>query len=142
MKIRIISKSGRVPEYKTKGSAGFDLEAFIEEDIELKPGERRLVPTGIFMELPEGYEAQVRARSGLAIKNGIGLVNGIGTVDADYRGEFLVPLINFGSESFLIKNGDRIAQVVINKFEQAEFELAESLEETGRGAGGFGHTGV
>lgn len=142
MKIRIISKSGVVPEYKTSGSAGFDLPAYLEESITLKPGERRLIPTGIFMELPPGYEAQVRARSGLVIKNGIGLVNGIGTVDSDYRGELLVPMINWGEKDFTIRDGDRIAQVVINKYEQATFELSESLDSTERGAGGFGHTGV
>lgn len=142
MKIRIISESRKIPEYKTKGSAGFDLEAFTEEDIILEPGERQLIPTGIFMELPEGYEAQVRARSGLAIKNGISLINGVGTVDADYRGEVKVPLVNLGAEPFTIKNGDRIAQVVISRFEQVQFELTESLEGTERGAGGFGHTGV
>ena len=142
MKIRIISKSGVVPEYKTSGSAGFDLPAYLEESITLKPGERRLIPTGIFMELPPGCEAQVRARSGLAIKNGIGLVNGIGTVDSDYRGELLVPMINWGEKDFTIRDGDRIAQVVINKYEQATFELSESLDSTERGAGGFGHTGV
>ena len=142
MKIRIISKSGVIPEYKTSGSAGFDLPAYLEESITLKPRERRLVPTGIFMELPPGYEAQVRARSGLAIKNGIGLVNGIGTVDSDYRGELLVPMINWGEKDFTIRDGDRIAQVVITKYEQATFELSESLDNTERGAGGFGHTGV
>ena len=142
MKIRIISKSGVIPEYKTSGSAGFDLPAYLEESITLKPGERRLVPTGIFMELPPGYEAQVRARSGLAIKNGIGLVNVIGTVDSDYRGELLVPMINWGEKDFTIRDGDRIAQVVITKYEQATFELSESLDNTERGAGGFGHTGV
>ena len=142
MKLRIISRSGKVPAYQTEASAGFDLEAYTEEKIELKPGERKLIPTGIFMELPAGYEAQVRARSGLAIKHGIGLINGIGTIDADYRGELKVPLINLGEETFVIENGDRIAQVVINKYEQAEFELTDSLNETERGAGGFGHTGV
>ena len=142
MKIRIISKSGKIPEYGTAGSAGFDLPAYLEEPIVLKPGERRLIPTGIFMELPQGYEAQVRARSGLAIKNGIGLVNGIGTVDSDYRGELLVPMINWGEKDFTIRDGDRIAQVVINRYEQATFELSESLDSTERGAGGFGHTGV
>lgn len=142
MKIRIISKSGRIPEYKTKGSAGFDLEALTDEEICLKPGERKLIPTGLFMELPEGYEAQVRARSGLAIKNGIGLINGIGTIDADYRGEICVPLINLGNKDFSVSNGDRIAQVVINKIEQADFELTDNLEETERGKGGFGHTGI
>jgi dUTP pyrophosphatase len=142
MNIKIISKSGRVPSYETAGSAGFDLPAFLEEPIVLRPGERRLIPTGIFMELPPGYEAQTRARSGLAIKHGIGLVNGVGTIDSDYRGELLVPLINWGTTDFTIKDGDRIAQVVIARYEQAEFTLAEELDSTERGAGGFGHTGV
>ena len=113
-----------------------------EGSIVLEKGKRMLVPTGIFIELPCGYEAQVRARSGLAIKNGIGLVNGIGTVDADYRGELKIPMINWGDEDFTINDGDRIAQVVIAKHERAEFELCEELGETERGSGGFGHTGV
>ncbi|MBF1138963.1 MAG: dUTP diphosphatase, partial [[Eubacterium] sulci] len=129
--------------YGTSQSAGFDLPAYLPEgSIVLKKGKRMLVPTGIFIELPCGYEAQVRARSGLAIKNGIGLVNGIGTVDADYRGELKVPMINWGDEDFTINDGDRIAQVVIAKHERAEFELCEELGETERGSGGFGHTGV
>lgn len=143
MKIKIVSKSGRTPIYGTSQSAGFDLPANLPEgSIVLKKGKRMLVPTGIFIELPCGYEAQVRARSGLAIKNGIGLVNGIGTVDADYRGELKVPMINWGDEDFTINDGDRIAQVVIAKHERAEFELCEELGETERGSGGFGHTGV
>ncbi len=143
MKIKIVSKSGRTPIYGTSQSAGFDLPAYLPEgSIVLKKGKRMLVPTGIFIELPCGYEAQVRARSGLAIKNGIGLVNGIGTVDADYRGELMVPMINWGDEDFTINDGDRIAQVVIAKHERAEFELCEELGETERGSGGFGHTGV
>ena len=143
MKIKIVSKSGRTPIYGTSQSAGFDLPAYLPEgSIVLEKGKRMLVPTGIFIELPCGYEAQVRARSGLAIKNGIGLVNGIGTVDADYRGELKVPMINWGDEDFTINDGDRIAQVVIAKHERAEFELCEELGETERGTGGFGHTGV
>lgn len=142
MEIKIISKSGIIPRYETSGAAGFDLAAFLEEAIVLMPGERKLVPTGLFMAVPEGYEAQVRARSGLAIKHGIGLVNGIGTVDSDYRGELMVPLINWGSEEFTINNGDRIAQVVINKYEKAELIQVSELDETERGSGGFGHTGV
>ncbi|MBF1179854.1 MAG: dUTP diphosphatase [[Eubacterium] sulci] len=143
MKIKIVSKSGRTPIYGTSQSAGFDLPAYLPEgSIVLEKGKRMLVPTGIFIELPCGYEAQVRARSGLAIKNGIGLVNGIGTVDADYRGELKVPMINWGDEDFTINDGDRIAQVVIAKHERAEFELCEELGETERGSGGFGHTGV
>ena len=142
MKVKIVSKIGVLPEYKTEGSAGLDISAFIEEPVYLKPGERRLIPTGLFMELPPGYEAQVRGRSGLALKHGIGLVNGIGTIDADYRGEIGVILINWGQEEFVINNGDRIAQIVINRYEQAELSMVESLGETERGAGGFGHTGV
>ena len=143
MKIKIVSKSGRIPIYGTSQSAGFDLPAYLPEgSIVLEKGKRMLVPTGIFIELPCGYEAQVRARSGLAIKNGIGLVNGIGTVDADYRGELKVPMINWGGEDLTINDGDRIAQVVIAKHERAEFELCEELGETERGSGGFGHTGV
>ena len=142
MKIRFISKSGRVPQYATAGSAGFDISAYLQEPFLLKAGQRALIPTGLFMELPPGYEAQVRARSGLAIKNGIGLVNGIGTIDPDYRGELCVPMINWSDTDFLIQDGDRIAQVVINRYETAEIELAEELSETERGEGGFGHTGV
>ena len=143
MKLRIISKSGRVPKYATELSAGFDISAWLPEGkMVLGAGERALVPTGLFIELPEGYEAQVRARSGLAIKHGIGLVNGIGTIDADYRGELQVPLINWGKEPFTINDGDRIAQVVINRYEKAEIQIAETLSETERGEGGFGHTGV
>lgn len=143
MKIKIVSKSGRIPKYGTEQSAGFDLPAYLPfGSMVLEKGKRMLVPTGIFIELPCGYEAQVRARSGLAIKNGIGLVNGIGTVDADYRGELKVPMINWSDEDFTINDGDRIAQVVISKHERAEFELCEELGETERGSGGFGHTGV
>lgn len=119
-----------------------DLRAFTEEPITLRPMERKLIPTGLFVEIPQGYEGQVRARSGLAIKNGIGLVNSIGTIDADYRGELKVPLINFGSEAFVIHDGDRIAQLVLAACVRGEPVQVESLEETERGAGGFGHTGV
>lgn len=142
LKIKIVSIGGSMPEYATEGSAGADLRAFLEEPVTLMPGERRLIPTGIFVELPQGYEAQIRARSGLAIKHGIGLVNGVGTVDSDYRGEWNVPLINWGQEPFTINSGDRIAQVVFASVVQAEFEPAEKVSETGRGAGGFGSTGV
>lgn len=143
MKIKVVKKNPfKLPEYETKGSAGVDLQAYVESPMTLKPMERALVPTGLFIELPEGYEAQIRARSGLAIKHGISLVNGIGTIDSDYRGEIKVILINLGSEDFIIDNGDRIAQMVIIKHEKAEFDLVEDLKETERGAGGFGHTGV
>ena len=142
MKLKIISKSGVLPKYETEGAAGFDIRAYLKNDFILKSGERALVPTGLFFQIPKGYEAQVRARSGRAIRNGIGLVNGIGTVDSDYRGEIKVPLINWSNEDFTIHNGDRIAQVVINKYEYVEFEITDKLSYTERGEGGFGHTGV
>lgn len=143
MKVKIISKSGKIPSYATEQSSGFDIRAYLPDgEFLLKAGERALIPTGIFLELDAGYEAQVRARSGLAIKYGIGLVNGVGTVDSDYRGELKIPLINWGNEDFLIKNNDRIAQVVIAKYEQVEFDLVDEINETSRGEGGFGHTGI
>ena len=142
MKVKIKSDSGILPFYETDGSAGMDLRAFIEEPVTLKPGQRMLIPTGLYIELPVGYEAQLRARSGLAIKKGIGLVNGIGTIDSDYRGEIKVILINWGEEDFVIENGDRIAQMVIARYERIEWEQTEDLSETERGSGGFGHTGV
>ena len=140
--IKIISKSGVLPTYETEGSAGADLRAYLDEPVTLQPGERRLVPTGIFVELPVGIEAQIRARSGMAIKHGIGLVNGVGTVDSDYRGEWNVPLINFSNEPYTIHNGDRIAQVVFASYAKGEFVVTEKIDETERGAGGFGHTGI
>ena len=140
--INIISKSGILPSYETEGSAGADLRAYLSEPVTLMPGERRLIPTGLFVELPPGIEAQVRARSGLSIRHGIGLVNGVGTVDSDYRGEWNIPVINWGSEPYTIHNGDRIAQVVFSSYIRAEFEAADEIDETERGAGGFGHTGI
>ena len=143
MKVKVVKNNEfKLPKYETKGSAGVDLQANVENTVVLKPMERALVPTGLFIELPEGYEAQVRARSGLAIKHGISLVNGIGTIDSDYRGEIKVILINLGDKDFTINSGDRIAQMVFIKHEQADFELVEELESSERGAGGFGHTGV
>ncbi len=142
MDIRIITKSGQLPAYETDGSAGMDLRAYLEEPVTLAPMERALIPTGLYLAVPQGYEAQVRARSGLAVKHGIGLVNGIGTIDSDYRGEVKVALINWGSEPFTIENGDRIAQLVIAAYERVNWEETDSLDETERGAGGFGHTGV
>ena len=144
MIVRIKSESGVVPEYQTSGAAGFDIRAYLDQPLVLNPGQRYLVPTGLYFEVPEGYEAQVRARSGLAIKHGIGLVNGIGTVDSDYRGEIRVPLINWGNEPYEIQDGERIAQVVIASYEKVQLvklEADESLQETHRGDGGFGHTG-
>lgn len=137
---KIQSKSGILPEYATEGSAGMDLRAFLPEMVSLEPGERKLIPTGISIELPEGYEAQVRARSGLALHHGIGMVNGVGTIDRDYRGEIGVLLINLGSEAFPIQNGDRIAQLVISRVERIQWTTGH-LGDTGRGGGGFGHTG-
>ena len=142
MEIRIVSKGGALPAYATEGSSGADLRAYIEEPITLMPGERRLVPTGIFVEIPQGVEAQIRARSGLAIKHGIGLVNGVGTVDSDYRGEWTIPLINWGQEPYTIHSGDRIAQVIFSRYEKADFVSVSQISETERGAGGFGHTGI
>lgn len=143
MKVKVINKSNMsLPEYETTGSSGIDLKASLETPVVLKPMERRLVPTGLFLSIPEGYEGQIRGRSGLAIRNGISLANGIGTIDSDYRGEIKVILINLGNEEFTINNGDRIAQLVLNRYERIEFELVEDLDDTRRGSGGFGHTGV
>lgn len=142
VEVKIVSKSGNLPVYATIGSAGADLRACIDEPITLMPGERRLIPTGLVVELPQGIEAQIRARSGLAIKHGIGLVNGIGTVDSDYRGEWNIPMINWGQEPFTINDGDRIAQVVFQRYERCDFRLVNEVDTTDRGDGGFGHTGL
>lgn len=143
MKINIINKSSHpLPKYETTASAGMDLRANLTESIVLKPFERILVKTGLFIELPVGYEAQVRPRSGLALKKGITVLNTPGTIDADYRGEIGVILINLSNEDFVIENGERIAQLVIAKYEQAELIEVNELSETQRGAGGFGSTGV
>ena len=143
IKIKIVNKGNQpLPEYATPQSAGVDLRANINEPVELKPLSRALIPTGLHIALPEGYEAQIRPRSGLAIKKGITCLNTPGTIDADYRGDVGVILINLSAETFIVNPGERIAQMVINKFEQAEFELVEELDETERGEGGFGHTGV
>jgi dUTP pyrophosphatase len=143
MKIKIVNKSKHpLPEYATPGSAGMDLRANIDAPITLAPGERKLIPTGIYIAVPVGYEAQVRPRSGLALKHGIGLANMLGTVDADFRGEIGVILINLGQEDFVVNDGERIAQMVIAKHERAEWDVVEELDETERGEGGYGHTGV
>jgi dUTP pyrophosphatase len=142
MKIKIINKSKhQLPAYSTVASAGMDLRANIESDIVLKPMERTLVKTGLYMEIPVGYEAQIRPRSGLAIKKGITIVNSPGTIDADYRGEVCIVLINLSNENFVIKDGERICQMVIAKHEKAEWISVDNLMETDRGVGGFGHTG-
>ena len=142
MKVQIINKSKHpLPKYETEQSAGMDIRANLTEPIVLKPLQRCLVPTGIYMALPKGFEAQVRPRSGLAIKKGIGVLNSPGTIDADYRGEVCVILVNLSSEEFVIEDGERIAQMVIARHEQAEWQEVEVLNETERGTGGFGHTG-
>ena len=139
--IRAIVK-GELPEYETDGAAGMDLKARLDAPLELLPGGRALVPTGLSVELPAGFEAQVRARSGLAAKYGIGLVNGVGTIDSDYRGEIKIYLINHGEEAFTVNDGDRIAQLVFARYERARLEAVNELPDTARGEGGFGHTGV
>ncbi|NCF42744.1 MAG: dUTP diphosphatase [Bacteroidetes bacterium] len=142
MKINIINKSSNVlPHYETIASAGMDLRAHLENDIVLSPMERVIIPTGLFMELPVGYEAQVRPRSGLAAKHGLTVLNSPGTVNADYRGEIGVILVNLSNTAFTIKNGERIAQMVIAKHDRAEWEEVQSLSDTSRGTGGFGSTG-
>ena len=142
MKIRIVNQSKhQLPAYETIASAGMDLRANLDAELSIKPLERVLVPTGIFIELPVGYEAQVRPRSGLAYKKGVGVVNSPGTIDADYRGEIKVILINLSNEHLVIEDGERVAQMVIAKHERAEWELVRELSETDRGAGGFGSTG-
>lgn len=142
MQIKIVNKSNNpLPHYATEHSAGMDLRAFVSEPIILKPLERRLIPTGLFIEIPEGYEAQIRPRSGLALKSGITCLNTPGTIDADYRGEIGVILINLSNQDFVINNGERICQMVINKYEKARLVEVEELSETLRGEGGFGHTG-
>jgi len=143
MKIKIINKSANeLPSYETIQSAGMDLRANNDNPIILAPMKRVLIPTGLYIQLPVGYEAQVRPRSGLALKNGITVLNAPGTVDADYRGEIGVILFNASDEPFVINRGEHIAQMVIAKHERAEFELVESLDDSERGQGGFGHTGV
>ena len=143
MKIRIVNHSKHpLPAYETIASAGMDLRANLDKEICLKPLERALIPTGLFVEIPLGYEAQVRPRSGLAAKNGITGLNTPGTIDSDYRGEIEVILVNLSNEDFIVVDGERIAQMIIAKHEKAEWIPVDELVETGRGAGGFGHTGV
>ncbi len=142
MILKIVNQSKHpLPQYETEASAGMDLRANLAEPIILKPLQRVLVPTGLFIQLPIGYEAQVRSRSGLAFKNGVTVLNSPGTIDADYRGEIKVILVNLSSDDFLVTNGERIAQMIVTKHEKAELIEADSLEDTKRGAGGFGHTG-
>lgn len=142
MRIKIINKSKHpLPQYSTEASSGMDLRANLENDVLLKPLERIMVPTGLFLEIPDGYEAQIRPRSGLAVKNGITILNSPGTIDADYRGEVCIILVNLSKENFVIKDGERICQMVISKHEKAEWIIVENLLDTERGIGGFGHTG-
>lgn len=142
MKVRIVNLSSHpLPEYQTSSSAGMDIRASLNEPVMLKPFARALIPTGLFIELPAGLEAQIRPRSGLAAKHGVTVLNSPGTIDADYRGEIKVILINLSDEPFIIENGERIAQMVIASHVQACWELVDQLSETERGAGGFGHTG-
>ena len=142
MKIKIVNNSKHtLPNYATALAAGMDLRANLEESIELFPLERSLIPTGIFIQLPKGYEAQIRPRSGLAVKHGVSIVNAPGTIDADYRGEIRVILVNLSNEKFTVNDGERICQMVISKHERIEWSRVEVLDETERGEGGFGHTG-
>ncbi|MDA8930119.1 dUTP diphosphatase [Bacteroidia bacterium] len=143
IELAIINRSNNaLPAYQTEHSAGVDLRAFVPERMTLKPFERKLIGTGLYMAIPQGYEAQIRPRSGLALKHGITVINTPGTIDADYRGEIKIALINFSQEDFHIENGDRIAQLILNKYEQVRFKLTDTLDETERGAGGYGHTGL
>ena len=140
--IKVITKSSHpLPSYATEGAAGLDLRASLTEAVTLRPLERKLIPTGLYIELPLGYEAQIRPRSGLSIRHGITVINSPGTIDADYRGEVQVPLVNLSNEPFVIEDGERIAQMVIARHEVIQWEPVEELSETKRGAGGFGHTG-
>lgn len=142
MKVKVINRSHHpLPEYATTASAGLDLRANLDSPVTLQPLERKLIPTGLYIALPEGCEAQIRPRSGLALKHGISLLNTPGTIDADYRGEIGVILVNISNEPFEVRDGERIAQMVIARYEQVEWKPAESLDATERGAGGFGHTG-
>ncbi len=141
--VQIINKSPHeLPGYQTAGSSGMDLRAWLPEPVTLKPMERKLIPTGLYMALPVGFEAQIRPRSGLAIKRGLSLVNTPGTIDSDYRGEIMVPIINLSTEEQVIEDGERIAQMIVARYETVSWELTEELDETVRGAGGFGHSGV
>ena len=142
MKIKIVSKSKHaLPAYSTDSSAGMDLMANIDKPVRLKPLGRALIPTGLFIELPPGYEAQIRPRSGLAIKHGISILNTPGTIDADYRGEICVILVNLSDKIYIVKDGERICQMIISRHEKVEWKLVQSLNQTERGKGGFGHTG-
>lgn len=142
MEVKIVNKSHHpLPSYSTEYSAGMDIRAFLSEEAVIKPLERKLIPTGLYIELPAGYEAQIRPRSGLAIKYGITVLNTPGTIDSDYRGEICVILVNLSDIPFIVKDGERICQMIINKHEKISWSIAEELNNTTRGGGGFGHTG-
>jgi len=143
MKVKIVNSSNNpLPDYSTSNSAGMDIRANLEQAVSLKPLERKLIPTGLFMELSKGFEAQIRPRSGLALKKGISVLNTPGTIDADYRGEIGIILVNLSAEDYVVEHGERICQMVINKVESIQWSQVESLEESERGKGGFGHTGT
>lgn len=143
IKVQIINKSPHdLPAYQTAGSSGMDLRAWLQEPVMLPPMARKLIPTGLYIALPAGYEAQIRPRSGMAIKKGLTLINTPGTIDSDYRGEIMVAMVNLSGEEQVISDGERIAQMIISKYEQIEWEGVQVLEETVRGAGGFGHSGT
>jgi len=143
LQVPVINKSPHeLPSYQTNGAAGMDLRAWLDKTIILTPLERKLVPTGLYMALPEGFEAQIRPRSGIAIKKGITLINTPGTIDADYRGEVMIPVINLSAEEQTIEDGERIAQMIVAKYDRVEWEMVQELTETARGTGGFGHSGI
>lgn len=140
--VKVTDASGRLPQYATEGSAGMDVRAFLSEPVVIAPGARALIPTGLRIQIPCGYEMQVRPRSGLAIKSGVTVLNSPGTIDSDYRGEVCVILVNLSAEPFTVNDGDRIAQMVLARYSRVEWQPVQSLDSTGRGEGGFGHTGV
>ena len=143
MKVKIVNKSHHpLPDYATPHSAGVDVRAFLEAPVTLQPMERRLIPTGLYIELPEGYEAQMRPRSGLALRHGITMLNSPGTIDADYRGELHIVLVNLSNTPFTVRDGERIGQIIVARCERVEWQPVEELGETERGSGGFGHTGL
>ncbi len=143
IKVRVVNKSHhQVPEYQTVGSAGMDIRVSLSEPVALQPLERKLMPTGLYMALPPGYEAQIRPRSGLAIKRGLTVVNTPGTIDSDYRGEIMIPLINLSQETQVINDGERVAQMIIATYEQISWDAVQELDGTERGEGGFGHSGI
>ena len=146
IQIKVVRLDGNqdlpLPAYESKGSSGLDLRAYVREPVLLKPGEIKLIPTGLAVSIPSGYEAQIRPRSGLALRYGIGMVNSPGTIDSDYRGEIGIIMVNWGSEPFTIQKGDRIAQMIISRVYTADFVEVADLDETDRGQGGFGHTGI